>query len=43
MEKNKNNDKKKKRSIFSLFHKKNRYNAQWINELLTFFILLLKG
>ena len=26
MEKNKNNDKKKKRSIFSLFHKKNRYN-----------------
>ena len=26
MGKNKNNDKKKKRSIFSLFHKKNRYN-----------------
>ena len=24
--KNENSDKKKKRSIFSLFHKKNRYN-----------------
>jgi len=33
--KNENSDKKKKRSIFSLFHKKNRKKGQGIKGLLT--------